>query len=305
MTEPRRGNEPVRVGLVGAGPWAARVHAPAIAAHAGTTLAGVWARRPDAAAALIDDVAAPDRPRVYASTDELIADVDAVAFAVPPAVQFPIALAAARAGRHVILEKPIAPTADEARQLADAVTDAGVASIVVLVLRFAPEVREWLASIAALDVRAATTLWVAGSLLGGPSANSPWRHESGALADVGPHAVDLVDAAVGEVTGVLACHRSEPDVWQLVLAHANGATSTMTLTMTLPVDPTITSVAVYGDGGASTCPPRTTPAIDSYAVLLDEFVAMVREGRTTHDVDARRGSHLQRVLDQARSLAQG
>ncbi|GIH71083.1 hypothetical protein [Sphaerimonospora thailandensis] len=44
--------EPVPVGLVGAGPWAGTVHAPMLAAGPYTRLAGVWARRPQAAVEL-------------------------------------------------------------------------------------------------------------------------------------------------------------------------------------------------------------------------------------------------------------
>jgi hypothetical protein len=49
--------------------------------------------------------------------------------------------------------------------------------------------------------------------------------------------------------------------------------------------------------------PRQTSAADSYATMLDEFCAMVRSGTTVHPCDARRGLHLQRVIERARSLA--
>lgn len=41
--------DPVRVGLIGAGPWARDMHAPMLAAGPETVLTAVWARRPDAA----------------------------------------------------------------------------------------------------------------------------------------------------------------------------------------------------------------------------------------------------------------
>jgi hypothetical protein len=52
---------------------------------------------------------------------------------------------AAAAGRHLVLEKPVATTVDEARTVVDAVRAAGVHSSVVLTLRHAPDVRDWLA----------------------------------------------------------------------------------------------------------------------------------------------------------------
>ena len=73
----------IRVGLVGAGPWARLFHAPMLSASAAVSLAAVWARRGDAAQELATefDVAAA------ASFDELLDRCDAVAFAVPPSVQ--------------------------------------------------------------------------------------------------------------------------------------------------------------------------------------------------------------------------
>lgn len=287
----------LRVGLVGAGPWASAVHAPMIEAHGGTELVGVWARRPDAAAAL----ASAHGAEPYDSVSKLIADVDAVAFAVPPAVQAPLAIEAAAAGRHLILEKPVAATLGDAQRLADAVTTAEVASIVMLVLRFAPETKDWLAAVgSAGGWHAGSARWLSGALLGGPYSTSPWRHEDGALADVGPHTVDLVDAALGEVTDVLAATYSEPDVWHLILGHDGGATSSVSLSMGLPLVPTITSVEVYGRSGHSAMPPRSTSAEDSYLMLLDDLVAMVRAGSTSHPCDVRRGLHLQSVLERAR-----
>jgi len=59
--------------------------------------------------------------RVTASPDELIADaeVDAVVIATPVESHFPLALAALRAGKHVLVEKPITSTAEQAHQLID------------------------------------------------------------------------------------------------------------------------------------------------------------------------------------------
>ena len=59
--------------------------------------------------------------RVTTSSDDLIrgADVDAVVIATPVEAHFPLAMAALEAGKHVFVEKPIASTADQARQLID------------------------------------------------------------------------------------------------------------------------------------------------------------------------------------------
>jgi predicted dehydrogenase len=73
----------VAVGLVGAGPWAEMLHAPMLAGGPETTLAGVWARRPEAARALAE----AHGSRAVGSLEELWEVCEAVAFAVPPDVQ--------------------------------------------------------------------------------------------------------------------------------------------------------------------------------------------------------------------------
>ncbi|WP_031084526.1 Gfo/Idh/MocA family oxidoreductase, partial [Streptomyces sp. NRRL WC-3549] len=86
----------MRVGLVGAGPWARMTHAPALTAHPGAVLGGVWGRRPEAAR----ELATAHGTEAYtdeAGLDALLATSDAVAFAVPPDVQAPLAARAAAA----------------------------------------------------------------------------------------------------------------------------------------------------------------------------------------------------------------
>jgi predicted dehydrogenase len=124
--EPTR-DEPLRVCVVGAGPWAQLVHAPMLAGHPRTTLAGIWARRADAA----DELAARHASRGFESLDDLFGACDAVAFAVPPDVQADLATRAARAGKAVLLEKPIALDIEAAERLADAVGEARVGSLVL------------------------------------------------------------------------------------------------------------------------------------------------------------------------------
>ena len=167
----------MRFGLVGAGPWATTTHAAALRAHPGVELAGVWARRPEQAHAL--------GVRVHTDLDALLRDVDAVALAVPPAVQAELAPRAAAAGCHLVLEKPLADTVAGARAVAAAVDAAGVSSVVVLTRRFAPETRQFLAAAQAGSWSGGSACWLSGALLGGPFAGSPWRRSGGALVDVG------------------------------------------------------------------------------------------------------------------------
>src|SRR5690242_18104357 len=131
---------PVRVGLVGAGPWARNVHAPMYAAGPETGLTAVWARRPEAATELAGRYAA----RAVTDFADLLPLCDVVAFAVPPDVQADLAVTAARAGRHLALDKPLALTLDAARRVAEAVDAAGVHSQILLSNRYRAATRRFL-----------------------------------------------------------------------------------------------------------------------------------------------------------------
>src|SRR5579859_5508330 len=117
---------PMRFGLAGTGHWARITHAPALASTDGIDFTAVWGRNAGAAAELADSY----RATAYGSAAGFLANVDAVAFAVPPGVQAPMAIRAARAGKHLLLEKPIALSAADADALAESVELAGVASVV-------------------------------------------------------------------------------------------------------------------------------------------------------------------------------
>ncbi|HEX5120324.1 MAG TPA: Gfo/Idh/MocA family oxidoreductase [Pseudonocardiaceae bacterium] len=290
---------PVRFGLVGAGPWAQAVHAPAIVAHPDTELVAVWARRPAAAGELADTHGA----RVADDPAALFASVDAVAFAVPPDVQADLAGAAAQAGRHLVLDKPIGASVAEAERLAGAVGDAGVASLVFLTSRYAPAVTEWITAAAASRWAAGTATWVGGALLSGPYSHSPWRHSRGAVVDIGPHVFDLLEAGLGPVADVVGATRGEHDVWQVLFAHESGARSAATLSIGLPVEPTVIDLSLYGTTGRLPLPESRASSVDCYRNLLDELVGMIDAGRTEHPLDVWRGLRLHRLIERVEGLA--
>jgi predicted dehydrogenase len=254
----------------------------------------VWARRVEAAA----EVAAIGSGDAYSDFDDMLRHVDAVAFAVPPAVQAPLAVRAARAGKHLILEKPVAPSVAEAEELVTAVEDGGVCSTIMLTFRYDAGTREWLEAVHRVgEWEGGLARWFSGTLMDTKYEQSQWRHDGGALADIGPHVFDLLDAALGTVKSVEEARVTPGGLWHVLLGHEGGRLSVTTLSMHTPVQPAVTDFAVHGPQGFLAFD-ASGDASARYSVLLDDFVRFVAEGVTEHPLDARRGLHIQRVLGQ-------
>ncbi|MET8472607.1 Gfo/Idh/MocA family oxidoreductase [Streptomyces sp. NPDC006422] len=296
---------PVRFGLVGTGPWAHRTYAPTLADHKAVDLVGVWGRRPEAAA----ELAGAHGTSAYDDVDALFAACDAVAFAVPPDVQAPLAARAAAAGCHLLLDKPLATRPDEARAVVDAAEAAGVASTVFCTLRHAPLTAPWIAEQAAADGWfTARADWFGALYTPGDDAHvratTPWRAERGALWDVGPHALSVLLPILGDVTSV-AAHAGPGDTVHLVLRHTGGASSTATLSLTTPPAAGGTVVELRGTHGVSTMPAGRGTAPEALASAVDSLLEAARGG-TPHPCDARFGLRLTAILTAAeRSLASG
>jgi predicted dehydrogenase len=121
--------QPVRLGAVGCGFVAERVHLPILSRLPELEVVAVADRDANRLTAVADAFGIPSR---YPDADSLIADpsVDAVGVFVPPAEHAPPAIAALEAGRHLLVEKPLAPSLEEADRLADrAAAFAGVATV--------------------------------------------------------------------------------------------------------------------------------------------------------------------------------
>jgi predicted dehydrogenase len=288
----------LKFGLVGTGHWARSTHAPALATTPGIILAGIWGRDRPAAAAL----AAQYGAAAFGDVDELLADVDGVAFAVPPDVQCELAIRAAVAGKHLLLEKPVATADAGADALVEAVGTSKVATVVFFTARFRPAARTWLAQVRELDGWiGGSALWLSPGLLG--PKPSPWRLAKGGLWDLGPHTVSLLWAALGPVVAVSADAGLE-DVVHLVLHHASGVTSTVTVTQSAPRPALTAEVAVWGAAGRSMMPKSDDSPVSSLQVALTELAANARAGEMSHPCDVTFGRDVGRVLASAeRQLA--
>ncbi|MET9621438.1 Gfo/Idh/MocA family oxidoreductase [Streptomyces sp. NPDC006464] len=285
-----------RIGLLGTGPWAERTHAPVLAAHPGVEFSGVWGRRPEAAAAL----AATCGTRAYEDVDALLAASDAVALALPPDIQAPLAVRAAAAGCHVLMDKPVATTVGGSREVAEAVEKAGVASVVFCTLRFAEPTARW------IDEQAAAGGWFLGEAhwLGAlfapgsasPYAASPWRREKGGLWDVGPHVLSVYLPVLGDVTEVTAVP-GPADTRHLVLRHASGASSTATLTLSAPPEAAEAALTLHGTRGRAAMP-AWEGALGAFEAAVDALLEAARTG-VPHACDARFGLRLTEILAEA------
>ena len=292
MTDPAR---PLRFGLVGTGHWARITHAPALASTEGIDFTAVWGRNPDAAAALAAEHAATAYPDLGA----FLADVDAVAFSVPPDVQSAIAARAARAGKHLLLEKPVAISEADADELVQAAADGGVASVVFFTARFQADVRAWLADVASTGRWAGgSAVWLGTAWQAGSPFNTPWRREMGGLWDVAPHAVSLLWASLGPVVSVTA-DAGRDDLSYLILHHEHGATSTVTATLSASEAAACFDLWLWGEHGRTAAPPEPPRPVAALRVALTELAGNARSGQTAHPCDVRFGRDVGRVLAEA------
>lgn len=142
-------------------------------------------------------------------------DIDVVDIVTPNNTHAEIAIAAAEAGKHIICEKPLARSGDEAKTMWDAVKKAGVINMVAFNYRRTPAVA--LARKYIEEGRIGTILNFRGTYLQDWSADpdSPlsWRFQkkiagSGSIGDIGTHVVDIARYLVGEIAEVSALVRT-------------------------------------------------------------------------------------------------
>jgi predicted dehydrogenase len=288
-----------RIGLVGAGPWANLFTGPMLASSTSLHLAGVWARRPEAAASLATTLAT----QPFDDIDALLDQVDALAFAVPPDVQADIGARAARAGKALLLDKPIGVTLSQATSLADAVGQAGVVTQVLLTNRYLPAMREYLAQLDGFDGYGARASFFGNGCIPGTYFATPWRLEQGGLLDLGPHVFDALEASLGPILDVDARGDRMGMVF-LTCTHADGRISQASLSATTDVSGGL-QVEVYGragrvalDVGAMSPEENAAQFAAAQHTVCDEFAACVRSG-TPHPLDAQRALGLQRLIDRA------
>jgi predicted dehydrogenase len=204
----------VRIALIGAG-FIGRIHGLAI--QAVNHVFGVSPLRAEASVLVDLDPALAERQarqlgfKAWSSDWEAaIREVDAVVIAVPSFMHREIALAALSLGKHVLCEKPVGRSSEEAVDVARGAAEAGVTNGVGFTYLRAPLVRH------AVDIVASGTLgepvsfrgWHAEDYLADPDAAFSWRLDAGkagrcgALGDLGWHIISIARALCGPIASL-------------------------------------------------------------------------------------------------------
>lgn len=224
----------IGVGIVGLGN-AVKPHAAALRDLAARAeVVGGWSPSPQRRAQFAAHWSLP----VAETLDTLFASrrVDAVLVLTPPRTHTEIALAAARAGKHVLLEKPIEVDHPHAQALVDAVEGLGRTFGVVFQHRFRAAsiaLRERLRAQALgdlLSVSASVRWWRDAKYFAEPGRGTMARDAGGVLLTQAIHTLDLLLDLVGPVACVTATCRTSPlrtidteDIACATVEYANGA----------------------------------------------------------------------------------
>lgn len=282
----------LRFGLLGTGHWARQTQGAALAAHPEVELVGVWGRDPDKASAL----AAHLNSHPYTDVDALIADVDAVAIALPPHVQGDLALRAARAGRHLLLDKPVSLALAAADTLVAETESRGLASVVFFTHRFSTNVDGFLRAAVAEGGwhGARATLFASIFQPGNPYGASPWRREKGGLWDVGPHLLSVVLPVLGPVKEVSALTGPKNST-HLLTRHQDGAVGSFSVTLDAAPEAGAFAIDLYGEHGWRSIPGGDRDPVEAFGGAIDRLQAQVA-GDQGDSCDLRFGRDVVAVL---------
>jgi predicted dehydrogenase len=190
-------------GLAGYGDLSEKRIAPALRDNAKSTLTGVWGRQ---FARTKDFAERHQIPGAYQSLDELLkSGIDGLYICTPTASHFKYAMAVLQRGIHVIIDKPMAASADECEQLVQAAEDNNVKLAVAFYLRFHPKMQKVKQLIDEGALGKITWVNIVCNGWYNPSEDDPkfWRVQKqfsgggGALSDIGVHRLDLLDYWLG------------------------------------------------------------------------------------------------------------
>jgi predicted dehydrogenase len=303
----------LRIAIVGSGEMG-RKYAEALAHYTtGAELVGVAMGSRVPALAAEFGVATLELDAVWSRSD-----IDAVIIATPHSTHLSLATAAARAGKHVYLEKPLALDVRECDRIIEACDGAGVVLTVNTVTRFRPSPMPAKRALDEGRIGRLRMVRVLSSRVGYEPDAKGWTAdpaEGGIWLDWGCHGCDairwFVGGSPGEVFGRVTDYSPGPSLGRSVMAEfafANGVTAQLLMSFEMPA-PGLGSASQWtliGDTGIialdgyATCrlgtaegwtelsdqqpfdfvhDPLAPHLISGYAVQVDDFIDAVRTGR--------------------------
>lgn len=228
----------IRFGIIGAG-VAAETHARELAKVEGTVLNAVLARDSDKAATFAAKYAIP---RVYTELATFLneGELDVVIITTPNGLHREYALEVARAGKHVVIEKPLEISVERAQNIVDACRAAGVGLFVIYQRVYSDAARQAAEDIAAgrlgiitlvniVDNQFRPHLYYTRDVWRGTQA----QEGGGCLITQTTHLIDLVQFLLGPVRSLYAATRTAyhpietEDVAVAVLHFASGVLGTL------------------------------------------------------------------------------
>jgi UDP-N-acetylglucosamine 3-dehydrogenase len=242
----------LRVGLLGCG-FMGKVHAEA------------WRQAPQAKLVAVAGVPAQAARDLAAaggasggdSLAEVIArgDVDAVDICLPTAMHEEFAIAALRAGKHVLCEKPLTLSLESADRILAAARESGRTFMVAQVVRFWPQYVA--ARQIALSGGLGEILAIDAERISQPPDWAPWfadpRQSGGAILDLGIHDLDYVVSILGRPKSVHSAGRqSSAGAWNHASTHLSfgGATAHLEVSHLMPKGyPFTTRLRIVGSRG--------------------------------------------------------
>lgn len=233
----------VGFGVVGVGLWG-ESHARIYSEHGGARLVAVCDVNEERARRVAEQYGAE---KVYTDYGELMSDdaVQAVSIATPDFAHFEPAIQAVAAGKHVLIEKPLATSLEDAQQLADAVEEAGIKFMVDFHNRWNPAMYAAKVSVEQGEIGSPCSAYIRmHDTIFVPTKMLSWAKDSSPLWFLGCHCFDLLRFILAdEVETVYCVSRSRvlrgmgidtPDYFTCVFQFRGGATAVMENAWILP-----------------------------------------------------------------------
>jgi len=270
----------MRIGIIGTGAMG-KTHAKALQATP-ATLVGFVSRSGHT------PLVAEFGGRVFATLDEMLPHVDVVDICTPTHLHLPQAEQAARAGKHIICEKPLARTHADAARIIEICKEAGVQLLVAHVLRYFPDYANAQAAIAAGKIGPLREMTLRRAVGIPQEATTNWFNDmgisGGVLLDLLIHDFDFARWVAGEVSRI-EIEKITPDLreTELVLHHAGGVKTRVLGTWNLVPGGFETSARIEGERGViafdNSKPPEGDPNAP-YGVQLQDFYAALTQSTT-------------------------